>query len=125
MILNHMFRKLAVTLVVIMALMPTIHANAQGSRYRLSITNDSAYNIRELYVSSSELTGWGPDLLGSRVLRSGETFTVTDITPGEYDIKFVDKDRDVCILRKVAVFENLSWRLTNAWLLSCEFPATR
>ena len=109
---------LAVSMILLGSILPS-PVSAQGSRYSLTIVNDSSFDIERLYVSSSDFGVWGPDQLGLRVLRSGDTFTLTGIKPGEYDIKFVDQDGDTCILR-YQVFRNLSWRLTNSWLLGCE-----
>jgi hypothetical protein len=55
-----------------------------------------------------------------KTIRSGSSFTLTDIHPGEYDIRFVDEDGDSCTLAKRNIFQDLSWRLTDSWLLNCE-----
>jgi len=93
---------------------------AQGSRHSLTIDNASDYDIHRLYVSSSDVESWGPDQLGTRILRSGSSFTLSDIRTGEYDIKFVDRDGDPCVLRRIKIVEDASWRLTTDWLLRCE-----
>jgi hypothetical protein len=113
--------KVAVTL-TLLAVVAFVQApmNAQGSRYSLSIHNTSGYHIYNIYMSSSESNTW-IDQLGSGVLMSGDTFTISDIPPGEYDLKFVDKDGDACKLLKVNVFHNTSWNLSSQWLLGCEF----
>ena len=95
--------------------------SAEGSRYYLRIENASSFDIHRLYVSSSDEGNWGPDQLGVRVLRSGDTFTLTNITAGEYDVKLVDEDGDSCTVAKISVYRNTSWRVTDAWLLQCEF----
>jgi hypothetical protein len=90
------------------------------SRYWLKIRNESRWDIYRIYMSSAEVSGWGPDQLGDRVLRFGGTFTITNITPGEYDIMFVDEDNDKCVLRNVKMFENKDWTLTSDWLVKCQ-----
>lgn len=95
-------------------------ADAQDRKYSLKIQNDSRYDIYRLFMSESDEEEWGPDQLQTVVLESGETYTLTDIKPGEYDIKFVDEDGDECVLRDVAIFENTSWVLTTQWLVRCE-----
>lgn len=94
--------------------------NAQGRRYSLRIQNDSRYDIHRLYVSRGEEEKWGPDQLRDNILRSGSSYTLTNIVPGEYDIKFVDEDGDKCILRNIAIFKTTSWVLTTKWLVDCE-----
>ena len=95
--------------------------NAQN-RYSLKITNNSRYPIHSLFVSSTEDNEWGPDQLGegkNDTLDPSETFTLTDLVPGEYNIKFVDPDGDTCILKDIKIFKNESWSLTSAWLEKC------
>lgn len=89
-------------------------------RYWLKIRNDSRWNIHLLYMSSAEQEKWGPDQLGNFVLRSGGSFTITDIVPGEYDVMFVDQDRDKCVLRNVQIFKNEDWTITSPWLVKCQ-----
>lgn len=94
--------------------------NNPQRRYWLKITNNSRYDIYHLYVSSSENERWGPDQLDDDVMTNKGSFTITDITPGEYDIMFVDEDGDKCTLEDIGIFKNTNWSLTTAWLTNCE-----
>lgn len=95
--------------------------NNPQKRYWLKITNNSRYDIYHLYVSSSENEAWGPDQFGDFVLEAGGgSFTLTDLVPGDYDIKFVDEDGDACVLRDISIFQNKNWALTTNWLTQCE-----
>ena len=74
----------------------------------------------EMYFSSV-YSPWGDDLLGPRrIFADGSAFTITQISPGHYDIGFVDEDDDVCIVRNVAIYQNLNWNLSQVWLFNCE-----
>ena len=95
-------------------------ANAQGSRYALTIRNYSRYRIDRLYLSTSDENSWGPDQLGQNVINANSAFTLTNIRPGEYDIKIVDRSGDGCTIRRVSVFEDKVWTLTTASLLQCQ-----
>ncbi|HMF57426.1 MAG TPA: hypothetical protein VK619_13870 [Pyrinomonadaceae bacterium] len=105
---------------------PTSTGHAAGTaaeaqrRYTLAITNNSKYDIHRLYLSSSEDRNWGPDQLGEEILKTGQLYTVTNIVPGEYDVKFVDEDGDECVLKNIQIFKNTSWTLTTQWLTRCE-----
>lgn len=57
----------------------------------LLVINSSAEPIFYIYMSPSAQTTWGPDLLGSEVLMIGQTFTITGLTPGAWDIRVVDQ----------------------------------
>ncbi|HMF57107.1 MAG TPA: hypothetical protein VK619_12265 [Pyrinomonadaceae bacterium] len=102
----------------------TGHAAAPAAkaqrRYALAITNSSKYDIHRIYMSSSEDRSWGPDQLGDYILKTGQSFTINNLVPGEYDVKFVDEDGDECVLKNIQIFKNTSWELTTSWLTRCE-----
>jgi hypothetical protein len=95
-------------------------AGAASNRVRVGITNGSSYDIYHLYVSSTGNNSWGRDLLGDAVLGTGDSVAVTAV-PGKYDLKLVDEDLDVCTVMGLDLYSDASWRITNRWLLSCEF----
>jgi hypothetical protein len=97
---------------------------AQPSRWTLTVVNSSGFDIYHLYVSSSEIEEWGPDQLGNRptdVLADGGRFRLIEIKTGEYDIKIVDQDGDVCVLRNIQIHNDEEWQITREDLLACEF----
>ena len=113
----------AVTLFVVLLLAGLAPATATAQRrghYTLLIENDSRYDIYYLYMSRTLENNWGSDQLGSEVLDSGETFALGGIPAGEYDVKFVDEDDDVCVLNNIAIVHDTEWRLTTNFLLECE-----
>jgi hypothetical protein len=98
-----------------------LFSNESQRRYSLTITNRSAWVIDEVYVETSEnQEEWGKDMLGRDRLGENEYFTISNLIPGEYDVKFVDEEGDECILRNIAIFQNKSWAITTKWLESCE-----
>lgn len=98
-----------------------LQVDAQN-RYWLKINNRSGYQITKLFVASTEDNEWGPDQFGDEkedVLNPGESYTLDDLVPGEYNIKFVDPDGDTCVLKDIKIFKNESWNLTDSWLEAC------
>lgn len=61
----------------------------------LVVDNQTGTTICWLYVSATTDTEWGPDELGEGTLADGETFTVTGIEPGNYDLRADDCDGNV------------------------------
>ncbi len=51
-------------------------AQAQSNDPSFRLNNRSNQTIMELYVSSSAVSNWGPDLLGANVLPAGQSFVV-------------------------------------------------
>lgn len=95
-------------------------AAAQSSHYNLRMENNMGYDINQVRMSSVNDRYWERDILGSRILSDGTSFTITQISPGYYDVAFVDEDGDVCVVHDVAVYRELNWNLSHSWLLNCE-----
>jgi len=111
---------LAVSFALMAILASALPVAAQSSHY-LRMANNTGYDIYQVRFSSVSSGIWPPDLLGSsRIFRDGSSFTITSISPGRYDIAFVDEDSDVCVVRDVAIYQDLSWNLSQSWLLNCE-----
>lgn len=53
----------------------------------LRVTNSQAVTIYHLHLSPTTSSTWGPDQLGTRTIAYGESFTVTGIPAGTYDMK--------------------------------------
>jgi hypothetical protein len=51
-------------------------AQAQSTDPSFRLNNRSNQTIMEIYVTSSQVSNWGQDLLGANVLAPGRTFTV-------------------------------------------------
>lgn len=119
--LNHVFvkRPAAFLVVVLLAGGLAVSAKAWANRVTVSIANESSFEIYHVYMSSSGVNVWGPDLLGATILRPGYSLPVTAV-PGRYDLKLVDEDGDSCEVPTLSVYDNTSWRITDPWLLACE-----
>jgi hypothetical protein len=100
------------------------NAMSQAShRYSLKITNKSMYGIYKMFVMSTEDNKWGPDQLGegkNDVIHPGDEFTLDDLVPGEYNIRFVNKEGGTCTLKNIKIMKNESWVLTTDWLEKCK-----
>ncbi|HEY6291880.1 MAG TPA: hypothetical protein VI455_10015 [Terriglobia bacterium] len=110
----------AVSFALVAILASAISVAAQSSYHSLTMENNTGYDIYQVRLSPVNDPFWERDLLGTRVFEDGTSFTVTQISPGRYDIGFVDQDADVCVLHDVAIYNNLSWDLSQRWLLNCE-----
>lgn len=91
------------------------------SEATVTIVNDSAWELEQLFLSPVDERSWGPDQLGADVLTPGERLTLTSIQCGTYDLKVVDEDGDVCVLEGVDLCADASvWHLTSRALLDCQ-----
>lgn len=118
--LNRVIATLA-TLAVLATCVAPFPVSAQGNQYSFTVNNTSSFALYEVHFSPSYTTSWPSDSLGRRqVIASGASLTFTDLRPGEYDVKLVDEDGDACIIWNQKIFQNMSLRVTDSWLLSCE-----
>src|SRR5690606_12332055 len=62
----------------------------------LRIRNQSLWDIHYIYLSSTNDTNWGPDQLEDDILEAGGTLRLHGVACGNYDIKLIDEDSDVC-----------------------------
>jgi hypothetical protein len=106
---------------VLLALLAASMPAAAQNRYNLQVENDSGYAIYKLQMSSVNDNSWERDLLGSYILYDGYSFTVSNISPGSYDIRLIDEDHDACVINDVRVNGDLTWNLTPVELVGCEF----
>jgi len=94
---------------------------AQSSHYNLRMENDTGVELYHVYVSSTYSGSWGDDQLGRSIFHDGSTFTLTGISPGRYDMKFVDRDGAACVVRDVPIYGNRYFDLSVGWLAdNCE-----
>lgn len=86
----------------------------------VKVTNESSWNINEVYFAPSSQDDWGPDHLGEEVLETGMTLTLTGVTAGKWDVRLVDEDEDVCVLQEVKIKTSETWTITDEDLLGCQ-----
>ena len=67
-----------------------------GGDYEMEFVNDSDRSICYIYFTeSADLATWGGDQLGSDIVPVGDTFTLTGIPSGMYDVATTDCDHNV------------------------------
>lgn len=69
----------------------TVQAPTGYGPASLQIRNVSNESIYYIHMSPTAQTTWGPDLLGSNVLQQGQAFTISNISPGQWDLRVVDR----------------------------------
>lgn len=81
---------LVVGLVVLMLGGCSLFSGIFGGNASFRVQNNSSYTIFYLYVSPSSVTTWGSDQLGLSTIAPGASFTLNNLTPGNYDSKVTD-----------------------------------
>ncbi len=61
----------------------------EDSKGSLRVTNEAGNSIMYLYVSPANVDSWGVDQLGQYTIQPYGSFTLNNITPGQYDLQVV------------------------------------
>lgn len=96
-------------LVLMAALTAAAVAPALAQAGKLAINNGTGSAIHQIFVSPIDLDQYGPDLLRGTVVRAGESFPLTGLQNGLYDMKVVDDKGQACILNDVDFFQFSIW----------------
>jgi hypothetical protein len=86
---------------------------------QLTVVNNSAKEIRYLYLSPAENDNWSSDQLNNSGIGAGASRTI-QFTWEPATIKFVAEDRDGCFLTKtVSVANAIEWTITSDTPRNC------
>jgi hypothetical protein len=112
---------IAALIALTLALPVTLPLSAAPRKASIKVINQSKWDIHHLFLAARTSHEWGVDQLGEKVIRTGESFTLTDIECDLYDIRVVDEDGDECILEKQDLCdEPRIWKITNKGLRACK-----
>lgn len=111
----------AVILVSILAIavMPLI-SQAKPLTASIGIVNNSSRTIRNIYFSHVDTDDWGTNQLGDSSIAPGQSFTISNVTWDQSQVKVIAEDQDGCFLSGVVqVSETSSWTITNDTAADC------
>ena len=91
----------------------TVSSSTNGSS-SLTVTNNSSFDIKELYLTFSVSSGFGVNHLGNNPLLPGEQIVLDGIACDTYDVLFVDETNAECETDGISLcFDNADWVITN------------
>jgi hypothetical protein len=108
-------------ILIAILLAATLLSSALARDAAVTIHNRSAWDIYQLFLSSTDDYSWGDDQLGKHIIESGDRFKLHGIPCDDYDVRIVDEDGDVCIIGGVSLCgDRETWVITDADLLACQ-----
>ncbi len=111
------FMMLATVVFAIGATALSSHASAPTAA--VNIVNNSANEIRAVYLSPADSDDWSGDQLGGSVISPGATYTLS-ISWNQPTVKLVAEDKDGCFLSStVDATSNSEWTITNQSARNC------
>ena len=103
---------------LILAALPLVSA-AQPST-SVNIVNNSNKEIRNVYLSHAGVDDWGANQLGDTTISPGHSFTLSNVTCDQQQIKVIGEDQDGCFLSAVvACGGSATWTITNDTATDC------
>ena len=89
----------------------------------LKVVNKSKTAVHHLYLSDAGDKKWGEDQLGegkNDTIEAGDSFTLTGIEAGDYDVKLVTEDDTECEVDDVDFKSSKEWTITEHMLNKCD-----
>jgi hypothetical protein len=114
------FRGVIVFLALItLACVPFV-SNARSLTTSIVIANNSSRTIRNLYLSHVNADDWGDNQLGNGTISSGGSFTISNLSWDQPQVKVIAEDQDGCFLSGVVdATANSTWTITNNTAADC------
>ena len=85
----------------------------------VTISNESQWEIRALYLSAADDDNWGADQLNGAVIAPGSSYTLS-ISWSQPTVKIVAEDKDGCfITTTVDATTNSAWTINSSSARNC------
>jgi hypothetical protein len=84
------------------------------------LQNDSSHAIHSIYLQRSGESAWAADQLGDSILAPGKRVTLS-ARAGVYDLKLLDRNSNVCVVKSVSLAEKQIVTLTDSMVSQCAF----
>ena len=90
-----------------------IESSSNDASSTLTVDNNSSFDLKELHLTRSTSSGWGPNLLDA-ALRPGESIFLDGISCDTYDVLMVDETGAQCEADGIDIcFSDAAWVITN------------
>lgn len=110
-------RLFAVAALCAMAALPLLAAARSAS---INVVNNSGREVIHIYLAHADRDDWGPNQLGDSTIRSGQSYTLSNLSWDQSQVKVVAEDRDGCFLSSVvSATDDSSWTITNDTPADC------
>jgi hypothetical protein len=94
--------------------------SSASSSSSTNIVNNSSRQITHVYFSHVNAEDWTGDQLGGTTISPGQSFTLSNYSCDQQQIKVIGEDQDGCFLSAVvACGANATWTITNDTVADC------
>ncbi len=120
---SHTMRKLC-RLVILCTALGTLAAlpllSSARSSNSINIVNNSTRTIRYVYLSHANADDWTGDQSGGNGIAPGHSFTLSNVSCDQQQLKVIGEDQDGCFLSAVVTCGvDATWTITNNTAADC------
>jgi len=113
--------RLTIILAVVISLLSALPLRSSAhSQTTVTITNNSSWEIRHIYLSPVDNNNWGPDQLNNGLIAAGGSFSLT-VTSDQAQVKVITEDQDGCFLYQTidCTGSAAAWTITSDLTPDC------
>jgi hypothetical protein len=114
-------RRLAVLIasLCVFAALPLL-ASARARTASINVVNNSSREIIHVYLSHADGDDWGQNQLGDSSISPGQSFTISNVSWDQPQVKVIAEDRNGCFLSAVVTYgDGAAWTITNDTAADC------
>lgn len=109
-----------IVLVIALSVFAALPLLASARTASITIVNNSGREVSHVYLSHSDQDDWGQNQLGESSIGSGQSFTISNVSWDQPQLKVVAEDGDGCFLYGiVSVTDGSTWTITNNTARDC------
>jgi hypothetical protein len=87
---------------------------------RITVVNNSALEIRHIYLSPPDSDNWGPDQLNDSTIGTGGSFALNDVSCAQGSITVIAEDQNGCFFyNTTACTADATWTISNSATPDC------
>jgi hypothetical protein len=91
-----------------------------NSAIGITVNNNSAREIRHIYLAPGNPDNWGPDQMGGSTIPSGNSFTLSNVTCSGANTNIIAEDDNGCFYySSVACDGNAVWTIASDAVPDC------
>ncbi len=122
-------RKPRVSIIICVALFAVVSlpllSSARSARSvatSVNIVNNTSREIRNVYLSHVNVDDWSGNQLGTSTIGPGQSFSLSNITCDQQQVKVIAEDGDGCFLSTaVNCGDSSTWTITNDTARDCGY----
>ena len=97
-------------------------SSAHSAATAVTIVNNSAGEIRNVYLSHVGSDDWGANQLTNGAIAAGQSYTLNNVACDGQQIKVIAEDQEGCFISTVAACEQSStWTISNDTAKDCGY----